>query len=289
MFHPGLASRIDVLGAAGVGKSTYSRRILRSDFSLPASRLLDVEQSRRLATDNALKYGLPRLGLAMRARQCTAKIRQSLIHLTRGWGNDYSPNWRQIEGLKRRDVEEFLENYSALFDAVVLQWFDPEMLLPSLPNRYHEMLLWTTDLLFYSRWSSRVIILADNARFTKALAELFANSAFECSAREDFFRCYLESPIGPKGVIHFHARPELVVERIQQRVEEDSGGKMHPAHQGLSPSELLSYSKRRQENNWRAVSFLKSESFPVLNLDVEESDGGNCEKIHRFLAQFDGG
>jgi hypothetical protein len=193
----------------------------------------------------------------------------------------------RLEGLKNEELEAFLSTHGDMFEAVVSQWFDPDISLsnlPNLPNRYREMLSWTRDLLFCSRWCGAHLLLADNARFTKAIAELLSNPGYPQEVREKFAASYIESPLRPRGVVHFYGSPQLILQRIQKRTV-DKNSRTHPAHQGLSVDGLLLYSERRQEVNRRAASWFVSNRIPVFDLNVEEPEAENFDRLELFLKQ----
>jgi hypothetical protein len=288
VFQPGLASRIDVLGAPGVGKSTFCRHFLGRLDSALLPRCLDMKGSRMDATRMAFDHGLSKLRLRDRVRKGSQGLVFIFKQLLRSRGCDATHFVNPLEGLKDEDLEAFLTAHGDLFEAVVSQWFDPDIalpLLPNLPNRYREMLSWTRDLLFCTRWCGAGLLLADNARFTKAIAELLSNPGYPQETRERFAKSYIESPLSPRGMIHFYGSPQLILKRIQKRTVNDNGA-MHPAHRGLSVDELLLYSERRQEINRRAASWFASNRIPVFELNIEEPEAKNFDSLNLFLMQF---
>lgn len=279
------ALRVDMLGAPGVGKSTLlltaaQRGVLkcvpgRQDGWLTfdaAARLAErsAEKSARMYDPRCVRKGLPG---AIRAW-----ARRLLMGIRTG-----REETSDIHELGRELIVGFLREHEAFFLAIVSLWFEPEMPLPPQSVRFAELLFWTTEWLFVLKYARGYRILADNARLTRGLAELLSKSEWTTQPRiaEGISR-FCQSGTGPAGVVHMTAPPELVLERVKKR-EADCGGWRHPGHCGLCDDEIISYTKRRNEVNARAVQFLASLGTPVLTIDGSEPLERNVGLLEGFL------
>ena len=279
--------RVDFLGPPGVGKSRLCKSAL-GDTCISRRGWVGIDETRVLAENNVYRHSLQSMQFLGRIRLFMALLRYGTRnYLIRGQRRPFVSS-RKLERIQISGLHRFLEDFGPLFEAMVEQWFDPDMKLPCRAVRYDDLLHWTRDWLFLVNWSGPVLFLADNSRFTRGVSELLSNVRHDPSRREELAGLYLASPLGPQGIVHIDAASDLVLERIRDR-EQKKDGWRNTAHRGLSDGELLSYSDRRSHVNARAVRFFRSQGVAVLSLCGDSPLEEKTAELREFLSTLNDG
>jgi len=91
---------------------------------------------------------------------------------------------------------------------------------------------------------------------------------------------YLDAMPLPDGLIYLNAPSEIVLNRIRKR------DKISTIHEGLSESEILSYTENTQQMMEAVIKFLKKREIPVLELDARNSTGKLAVEAITFLSDY---
>lgn len=282
-----VALRVDLLGPPAVGKTSLCRAFLAGSAASLGSdtqqwQWMSIGQACDLAARNVYRSAENRMPIGRRAAMFAALMRHGLKQFVlKGYRQSFELT--DLQRVKVRLFDKFLSEHSELMEVISDQWFDPEAEMPPLTLRYYEMSKWAMNWLLATHLSGRVQILADNSRLTRGVSELLMNDRYSDEVRESVLREYISSSLRPGGVVHVDGSGSLVLERARERKQKGNGE--HPAHRGLSDSELVRYSQRRSEVNRNAVKKLRSLGVPVLTLSASVAVSENLIIMSQFLEE----
>lgn len=283
------AIRVDFLKCPGVGKSTLIRATLGLLRGLPrtCARLpwVSIDQVGRIADENAWLAHFGRVPLLGRAKLFLRLVSEGFRRCLLGGAPVRLPV-RELDLFEEAGCAGFLEAYGDVIFVLVRECLDPELVPGKVAVRYYRFVNWLSRWMFATAFGGNIGILADNSRFTRAMAALIVRDHLVEAAGglghvEECFR----PPAGPHAVVHVVCDLEETLRRVDSR---RAAGFIHPAHQGRSQDEIRAYTRLWEGVNRHAVGIFRGWGIPVLTIDSAQPLEGNANRICEFLAALEG-
>jgi hypothetical protein len=188
---------------------------------------------------------------------------------------------KPLDAVRLELVYKFAEAHEEVVSVLVRCCFDKETLPAGIAAGYHSFLEWLSRWLLVGTFGVGCRILADNSRFTRAMAALIdSEELIEAAGGMNAVRdCFL-SVAGPNAVVHVVCDPDEVVARVARRRD---GGFVHPSHAGRADEDIRCYTKRWNEINANAARLFALWGVPILSVDANEPPERNAEAVISFL------
>lgn len=242
---------IEGLGPAGIGKTTFLRKLLlKSQKQKPwVTEYQGLSEIIRNPTKPDIKK-----------RFLKYYFRQSLI------------NFRKQQYLKSQFLfgNEVLklegEQYNALLESYIdfLREKDNETVVDNLGH-----FLWYVKII-------KTMCAFDYYNYEKLI--LFDEGAFQ--NHPNLRGMDWQKSILPKGLIFFHLEPELNFKRIMKRSQE---GITRIIHKGLDDQELENFLEIEHEKDEKEKEVLRRLNIPIMDVDLSQDNEIELQKVHEFL------
>lgn len=255
--------RIDMLGAAGTGKSTLNRALDTSSLAQTVHHPVFMQPAQ--ARTAACAQYLSREDVNRRQR----------LYWHSGVLRVLACDRMESSGIKKA-FPEFAERNNH-FLAVAHEAF-------ALSGRneyrramgYYHFITSLRRLAFLVQWAGDVTVLFDESLSQKVYAVMPWDRD-----NEDLARRYFEQMPAPAGLVHLAATPELVVQRIRER--ETQTGKLIPGHRGLDDEALRQQTDVSIHFSCIGAEVLRQRRVPVLALDAARDAAANALDVLDFI------
>jgi hypothetical protein len=254
--------RVDLIGPAGVGKSTlYGHLIRNRERGAPWNTETELEKACAFRLVQRQRLVWQRIGLVS-----TAPIPR-LSHVATRYVN------RQME---REAFGRFADDYEGFLSLAKEAFCSSDKSEYRRATGYHKFISTMRRWAVLLRCAPSMTVLCDESIAQKMFGILCWSQRGIALTRE-----YCRAMPRPAAVVCLIDTPTAIVDRIHGRQGE--GGKTIPGHKGLSTRELISVTQTMLDMVLAMEEALRAVGIPVLMLDASEEQTRNGQRVATFM------